>query len=65
MGQPEEGSIYMIARLEKFKFQQQVVPGDQNYFVQQNLIEKKLNLAICGRKSESKKNLMAQKKSVL
>ena len=29
MGEPEEGSIYMIVGVEKFKFQQQVVPGDQ------------------------------------
>ena len=43
MGEPEEGSIYMIVGVEKFKFQQQVVPGDQ-IICTANLIKKKLNL---------------------
>ena len=43
MGEPEEGSIYMIVGVEKFKFQQQVVPGDQ-IICTANLIKRKLNL---------------------
>ena len=42
MGEPEEGSIYMIVGVEKFKFQQQVVPGDQ-IICTANLIKRKLN----------------------
>ena len=42
MGEPEEGSIYMKVGVEKFKFQQQVVPGDQ-IICTANLIKRKLN----------------------
>ncbi len=43
MGEQEEGCIHMIVGVEKFKFQQQVVPGDQ-IICTANLIKKKLNL---------------------
>ena len=42
IGEPEKNCIYMIVGVEKFKFQRQVVPGDQ-IICTANLIKRKLN----------------------